>query len=86
MQPIRKTLILAEVDSGEPRPPRSREQAAQREEVVVLAFVPHPVTPVAAHQMRDEAGVALDDALGQLFVLEPDGDGRERRVVPRLPV
>ncbi len=86
MQAVRQPLILTKVDAGEPRPSGSREQATQGEEVVVLAFVPHPVAPESAHQVCDEPRVAFDDPLRQLFVLKPHGDRGERGAVPRLPV
>ena len=86
VQAVREPLILTKVDAGEPRPSGAREQATQGEEVVVLAFVPHSITPESAHQVRDEPRVAFDDPLRQLFVLKPHGDGGERGAVPCLPV
>src|SRR5207248_7558605 len=68
------------------RPGRSRQEPAQREQVVVLSLVPHAVAPEPAHQLLEQARGTFDGAAGQLVVLEPHGDGRERRVVPRLAV
>src|SRR5256885_12043740 len=68
------------------RPRRSDQEPAQREQVVVLPLLPNAVPPKAAHQMLEQARGAFDGAAGELVVLEPRGDSRERRVVPRLAV
>ena len=36
--------------------------------------------------MRDQSGWTLDHALGQLLILKPDRDRRQRRVIPGLPI
>ena len=36
--------------------------------------------------MRDETRLSLDDTLRQLFIFEPHGGGRERRIIPRLTI
>src|SRR5439155_720126 len=46
--------------------------------MVVLAFVPHPVPAIAAHQMHDESRVSFDHALREILVLESHGDRGER--------
>src|SRR5256885_16552536 len=68
------------------RPRRSDQEPAQREQVVVLPLLPNAVPPKAAHQMLEQARGAFDGAAGELVVLEPHRDSRERRVVPRLAV
>ncbi len=86
LQPRRQPGVGEDVDARLPGPAHGEQLPPQREEVVVLALVPHPVDTKAAHQVRDRARRALDRATGQLRVLEPDRDRQERRVVPGLPV
>ena len=54
--------------------------------MVVLTLGPQAVAAESLNQVGDESGGPLDDAPQQLFVLEPDGQRRERRVVPGLAV
>src|SRR5256886_11665516 len=54
--------------------------------MVVLPLVPHPVPSEAAQQMLEQSGGTLDGALGEVFVLEPDGDRREGGIVPGLAI
>jgi len=82
VQAVRESLILAEIDAGEARPSDSGEQTSQREQMVVLSFIPHAVAPISADQMCDEPCLAFDGALRELLVLEPDGGSRQCCVVP----
>ena len=86
METAGQSRILAKINAGEPRPAGSRQHATQREEVIVLAFMPQAIASKAAPQMGDESCVTLNGALRQLFVLKPDRDRRERRVIPRLAI
>ncbi len=66
-------------------PSRAEQHAAQREEMVVLALVPHAVVAVTA-EMGNQPALTLDGALGQVRVLEPHGDRAQGGVVPCLPI
>src|SRR5204862_474056 len=50
------------------------------------AFIPQAIATKATAQMSNESCVTLNGALRQLFVLKPDRDRRERRVIPRLAI
>ena len=79
-------LVREQVDVRMVGPAHRGELTAEREEVVVLTLVPHPVLAESAYQVREHPRRALDHASRQLLVLEPDGDRRQRGVVPGLPV
>src|SRR6266436_5880557 len=63
-----------DVYAGQARPRRSDQEAPQREEVVVLSLVPHPVPSEPAQQVLEQPGGTFDRSLGEVFVLEPAGD------------
>src|SRR2546430_12185104 len=86
VQTLREPLICGEIDARQTRPAGSSEHASQGKKMIVLTLIPHPVPAIATQQVRDESCVSFNDALRQLFVLEPYGDRGKRRIVPRLPV
>src|SRR5207245_649636 len=85
-QARRRLGLGRELDARRARPRGAGQQPAQREQVIVLSFVPHPVPPKPTRQVRQQTGLTLDCPLGHVQVLEPDGDGRQRGIVPRLTV
>ncbi len=50
---------------------RTQEEAAQREEVVVLALVPQPLVGHRVRQLAPQSVRAVDGAMHQPFVAQP---------------
>ena len=78
--------VVEQIEPRRPRPVHPLHQAAQREEVIILALPPEPVLAEAVGEETEQPGARFHRRARQLLVAEPRGDGGERRGVPGLPV
>ena len=70
-EPAGQLRIGHQIDAGRARPREAGEHPLQREEMIVLALVPHAVRAEAVHEMGAEPGVDLSEVELVLIVAEP---------------
>ena len=85
-EPLPAGLFLEQLHARQPCPACADEQTAEREQVVVLALIPHSVGSKTVHQVAHQPAGTLNRPLDQVRVLEPDRGGGERGVMPGLAV